>query len=109
MGRLDMWLLRLIGVWLMLLAFIAVIYDGTRILADDGALVFTSVLEHWQAVSPGSLSVAETAVSENIGAWFWNSVIAALIALPAWAVTGALGGGIYLLGYRRKRLEVFTN
>jgi ABC-type glycerol-3-phosphate transport system permease component len=104
-----MWLLRLIGVWFLLLAFIAIIYDGTRILADDGAIVFTSVSEHWRAANPGSLAAAEAAVSEHIGAWFWNSVIAALIALPAWAVTGALGAGIYLLGYRRKRLEVFTN
>jgi len=28
---------------------------------------------------------------------------------PAWIVVGVLGALLYLLGYRRKKLDVFTN
>lgn len=104
-----MLLLRLIGVWLMLLAVVALVYDGTRILANNGAIVFTSLGEHWYSVHPASLNVSQAAIERHVAPFLWDPVITTILLLPAWIVVGGLGALFYLLGYRRKKLDVFTN
>ncbi len=104
-----MLILRLLGVWLMLLAVIALVYDGTRMLADNGALVFTSLGEHWYSIHPQSLNTAQAGIERHVAPFLWDPVITTILLLPAWIVVGGLGALLYLLGYRRKRLDVFTN
>jgi len=104
-----MLLLRLIGVWLMLLAVVALVYDGTRMLADNGAIVFTSLGEHWYNIDPGSLNTLQAAIERYVAQFLWDPVIVTILLMPAWLVVGGLGALFYLLGYRRKRLDVFTN
>lgn len=104
-----MLILRLTGVWLMLLAVVAVVYDGTRMLANNGEIAFTSLGEHWYSLHPSSLNLAQAAIERHVAPFLWDPVITTILLLPAWLVAGVLGALIYLLGYRRKRLEVFTN
>ncbi len=104
-----MLLLRIVGVWLMLLAVVALVYDGTRILANNGELVFTSLGEHWYTIHPASLNAAQAGIERHVAPLLWDPVIATILLLPAWVVVGGLGALFYLLGYRRKNLDVFTN
>ena len=104
-----MLILRLLGVWLMLLAIVALIYDGTRVLADNGALGFTSLGEHWFAIHPASLNATQAGIERHVAPFLWDPVMTTLLLLPAWVVVGGLGALLYLLGYRRKRLNVYTN
>ncbi len=104
-----MLILRLLGVWLMLLAVVALVYDGTRMLADNGALVFTSLGEHWYSIHPQSLNTAQAGIERHVAPFLWDPVITTILLLPAWVVAGGIGALFYLLGYRRKRLNVYTN
>jgi len=95
-------LFRLLGYLSLCLALAAATYDGTRMLADQGELAFTSVLEHWQALHPDSLAGARGAV-EQINPYLWSPLAMAILVLPAWMVAGGLGLLLYLAGYRRPR------
>lgn len=104
-----MLILRVLGIWLMLLAVVALVYDGTRMLADNGTLVFTSLGEHWYSIHPPSLNATQAAIERYVAPFLWDPVMTSILLLPAWIVVGALGVLIYLLGYRRKKLDVFIN
>jgi hypothetical protein len=104
-----MLILRVLGIWLMLLAVVALVYDGTRMLADGGTLVFTSLGEHWYAIHPQSLNATQAGIERHVAPFLWDPVMTTVLLLPAWVVVGGLGALFYLLGYRRKRLDVFTN
>ncbi len=104
-----MLLLRLIGVWLMLLAVVALVYDGTAMLANNGTIVFTSLGEHWFALHPASLNSAQAGIERHVAPFLWDPVVTTLLLLPAWVVAGGLGALVYMTGYRRKKLEIYTN
>ena len=48
-------LLRIFGVWLLLLAMVAAVIDATKSLAGGGAWVVTPMGEQWQALNADSL------------------------------------------------------
>ncbi len=104
-----MMVFRLLGVWLMLLAVVALVYDGTRMLADNGALAFTPLGEHWFSIHPQSLNAAQAGIERHVAPFLWDPVMTTILLLPAWLVVGGLGALLYLLGYRRQRIDVFTN
>jgi hypothetical protein len=95
-------LLRMLGYLFLCVALAAAAYDGARMLADKGALTFTSVLDHWTLWHPASLEGARGAV-EGISAYLWSPLLMTVLVLPAWAVAGGLGILLYLVGYRRPR------
>ena len=92
-------LLRFIGYAFLCLAMAALAYDGIRMIADNGQLVFTSLEQHWLAISPASMDIAREFV-EQISSYLWNPLLMAVLVLPAWMVSGGLGVLIYLAGYR---------
>ena len=98
-------ILRLTGYFFLCLAMAAIAYDGMRMIADNGRLVFTSMQDHWQAILPGSLEAAQRAV-EQISTYLWSPLATTLLALPAWIVLGGLGALIYLAGYRPPRPSI---
>ena len=97
--------LRLIGYFFLCLAIAALAYDGMRMIADNGHLAFTSMQDHWLALSPGSLAVAQHAV-EGVNVWLWSPLTTAVLAFPAWIVLGGLGILFYLAGYRPPRPSI---
>jgi hypothetical protein len=102
-------LLRILGVWLLLLAMVAAVIDATKSLAGGGAWVVTPMGEQWAAISPESLRDAKAWVETAIDPWLWNSVIAHVLTAPTWVVCGILGVLLYWLGQKRKPVEVFIN
>lgn len=101
--------LRILGVWLLLLAMVAAVVDATKSLAGGGAWVVTPMGDQWRELAPESLNVSKAWIEANAGAWLWDPVIVAILAAPTWVVFGILGVFLYWLGQKRKEVEVFIN
>jgi len=71
--------------------------------------VFTSLGEHWFTIHRESLNAAQAGIERHVAPFLWDPVMTTILLLPAWIVVGGLGALFYLLGYRRKKLDVFTN
>jgi hypothetical protein len=95
-------LFRVAGYLFLCVALAAAAYDGARIIADKGALSFTAVIQHWEALNPHGLAATRAAI-EAVSPWLWSPVMMSVLMLPAWVVAGGLGIMLYLAGYRRPR------
>ena len=102
-------LLRILGVWLLLLAMVAAVIDATKSLAGGGAWVVTPMGEQWQALSPETLQDAKLAIETNVSPLLWDPVTTTILHAPTWVVFGILGVLVYWLGQKRKPVEVFIN
>src|SRR5262245_50036779 len=98
-------LLRFIGYVFLCIALAALAYDGARMIADNGHIAFTSIEQHWNDLSPGTLSAFRQTISEA-SPYLLNSIVMAVIVLPAWIVAGGIGALIYLAGYRPPRPSI---
>lgn len=101
--------LRLLAHPLLLLAVVALVYDGTRTLAGGSGLVITSLVEHWQTLAPATLDSARAFVIRNLGAATWDSMIMSTLRVPAWLALGGLGLTFGYIGRRRRAVNVFAN
>ena len=99
-------ILRLVGTWVVGVALILLIIDGTKSLAAD-RLVLTSLEDSWTWVHAASL----VAVREFLATRFFGPMlevaVEALLAFPGWAVLGVPGLVIAWLG-RSKRSRMFV-
>ncbi len=102
-------LLRIFGVWLLLLAMVAAVVDATKSLAGGGAWVVTPMGEQWQELSPETLQDAKAAIETNVSPFMWDPVMTTILHAPTWVVFGILGVLFYWLGQKRKPVEVFIN
>ena len=102
-------MLRIFGVWLLLLAMVAAVVDATKSLAGGGAWVVTPMAEQWQALNADSLAATKAWVSTNLGPFVWDPVMTTILHAPTWVVFGILGVLLYWLGQKRKPVEVFIN
>lgn len=90
-------ILRWIGVWLLAGAFLALIVDGVRWLAN-GTFQPTLAGEFWFWLSPGGLNVTQAVIERYTLPVLWDPVMIAILQLPVWAVGAALGLLSYALG-----------
>jgi hypothetical protein len=102
-------LLRIMGVWLLLLAMVAAVIDATKSLAGGGAWAVTPMGQQWQALSPETLRDAKAAVESSVSPVVWDPVMTTILDAPTWVVFGILGVLLYWLGQKRKQVEVFIN
>ncbi len=102
-------LLRLLGVWLLLLAMVAAVVDATKSLAGGGAWVVTPMGEQWKALSPETLEGAKAGIQTHAAPFLWDPVMTTILDAPTWVVFGILGVLLYWLGQKRKPVEVFIN
>jgi hypothetical protein len=102
-------LLRIFGVWLLLLAMVAAVIDATKSLAGGGAWVVTPMGEQWQALNADSLAATKTWIQTSIGPFMMDPVMTTIQHAQTWEVFGILGELLYLLGQKRKPVEVFIN
>jgi hypothetical protein len=102
-------LLRIFGVWLLLLAMVAAVVDATKSLAGGGTWVVTPMGEQWQALNTDSLAATKAWVGTNLGPFVWDPVMTTILHAPTWVVFGILGVLLYWLGQKRKPVEVFIN
>ena len=93
---------RLVGLLLLAGAFIFMVYDGARFVADN-SLRFTRFGQFWNDVHQSSQQAFRAWV-EGISPWLWSSVVRILLDQPVFAVMGVLGILLMLLFRPRKPL-----
>ena len=102
-------LLRAIARPLLLIAVVALVYDGTRTLAGGSGFVITSLVEHWQGFAPHSLEALRVMVTRTVHPQAWDSAVLRLLKLPAWLVVGAIGLLLAWIGRKRHHVNVYIN
>lgn len=94
--------LRVLGTWLLGLALVLIVIDGTKSLAAD-SLVLTSLSDAWTGLHPQSLMVVETFLRGRFLGEALAAIFTAVLTYPAFAVIGVPGILLALLGRRRRR------
>ena len=95
-------LFRLIGLLLLAGAFVFLVYDGARSIADQ-TLRLTPLGEFWNDIHQSSQQALRTMV-EGTAPWLWTDVIKVILNQPAWAITGVLALVLLLIFRPRKPL-----
>lgn len=98
-------ILRVLGTWLIGLALIFLVVDGTKSLAAN-TLVFTSLGQAWTQLNPPSLEAVSTFFESRFFADLLGAAMQALLTYPVFAVLGVPGIVLALMG-RRPRRERF--
>jgi hypothetical protein len=93
---------RLVGLLLLAGAFVFMVYDGARFVADQ-TLRFTPLGQFWNDVHQASQQVFRVWV-EGVAPWLWTSVVRVILDQPVFAVMGVLGILLMLLFRPRKPL-----
>lgn len=91
--------LRVLGTWLIGLAVVLIVVDGTKSLGAN-ALVLTPLGEAWRTVNAVSLETVEAFFETRFFADLLSAVFAALLTYPAFAVVGVPGIVLALMGRR---------
>ena len=94
--------LRVAGTWLIGLALVLFVVDGTRSLGAN-RLVYTSLVELWTQLHPPSLDAVSAFFESRFFADLLDAVLQALLNYPAFAVIGVPGILLALLGRARRR------
>ncbi len=93
---------RFVGFWFLAAALVALVIDGSKSIADS-TVVTTSVAQYFLEYSPTTLQRLEFGVQNNLGSpWLWDTVFVSLLSWPAFAVLGAIGLILMLIGKRRR-------
>jgi hypothetical protein len=92
-------LLRALGLLFLAAAFVFLVYDGTRSIAD-GRLEYTDINEVWSIVHAASLQQAQQWIESHAPQW----VAAVLLGAPAVVTLGVIGALLIPLGRRKKDL-----
>ncbi len=95
-------LFRFIGVLVLAIAFILLVYDGAKSIADSRVYIY-KLGQLWTDVSASSLQSLQAAIEAHVS-WLWNPIILTLLEQPAWLVFGVIGMLAILLGRRKKPL-----
>ncbi len=93
---------RLVGLLLLAVAFVFLVYDGARSIADQ-ALRLTPLGEVWNDIHQSSQQALRTLV-EEMAPWLWSDVVKVILNQPAFAVLGVLGLVLLLIFRPRKPL-----
>lgn len=95
-------ILRVLGTWLIGLALVLLVIDGTKSLGSN-ALVFTSLLELWTQIHKSSLEAVRGFFGSRFFADLLGSALTAVLSYPAFAVFGLPGIVLALLGRKPYR------
>lgn len=98
-------ILRIAGTWLIGLALILLVVDGTKSLGAN-SLMFTSLADLWTSVHAPSLGAVEGFFESRFFAALLDAALKAVLDFPAFAVFGLPGVVLALLG-RAPRRERF--
>jgi hypothetical protein len=95
-------LLRFIGLLLLALAFIFLVYDGTKSIADQ-RLYVTTVAEVWSTFHEDSLAQVRPTL-EGLAPWLWDPVASRVLNASSCLVLVIVGTILVLLGRKRRPL-----
>jgi hypothetical protein len=101
--------LRVLGKTLLFVAFVALAYDGARIIATPGeGVLLTPLFMHLKVHMPGALESLERLFLIFGASYLWAGIARPLLGLPASLLFGALGALLFLAGYRRPPPEIVS-
>jgi len=95
-------LLRFIGLFLLATAFVLLVYDGTKSIANHDIL-YSKVVDVWAIVDQSSLNFTQSWLKQKV-AWAWDPYLQRVFDLPAWVVIGILATILIVLGRKKKPL-----
>ena len=96
-------LFRFVGLLLLALAFVFLVYDGTKSIADQ-RVYLTTIAEVWAALHDASLAQARPWL-EGLFPWLWDPLANTVLnGVPAWLVLVAFGAVLVLIGRKRRPL-----
>jgi hypothetical protein len=90
-------LFRMLGLLFLGAAFVFVVYDGTRSIAD-GALLYTKSTEAWTLFHAASLQRLQLFIQGNATRWLWETVVVTILDAPVALVLGVVGATLVFLG-----------
>jgi hypothetical protein len=96
-------LLRFIGVIFLAAAFILLVYDGAKSIADSRMYIY-KLGQLWTDVHTSSMQAAQAKIQASLPTQVWDPVITTLLNQPGWLVFGIIGILFILMGRRRKPL-----
>lgn len=99
-------IVRLAGTWMLGVALVLLVIDGTRSLAAN-ALVITSFEQDWLWLHEASLEAVRSFFDSRFFAPLIGPVFAMLLALPGWLVLAVPGAILGWMG-RSRRARVFV-
>lgn len=94
---------------MLLLAVVALVYDGTRTIAGGSGIVLTSLIEHWSNLAPNSLATAQALFTRMGQQAIWDTGVLKVLRLPAWLIFGTVGVLLAYIGRKREHAKVFVN
>ena len=95
-------LLRFIGLLVLALAFVTLVIDGARSIANQRVVYYT-LAEDWAIVDQTSLNQVEALIKQK-AAWAWTPYMEGFFALPVWSVLTILAMILIVLGRKKKPL-----
>lgn len=96
-------LFRFLGVLILAAAFILLVYDGAKSIADSRIYIY-KLGQLWTDISSASLRTLQAQVETYLTHWVWDPIVLTVLEQPAWLVLGIVGVLSILLGRRKKRL-----
>ena len=94
---------RFFGLWILAAAFIFLIYDGTKSIADRTDFFITKTRAIWEGIHQNSL-IALQALMQDKAPWLSEPFDLAILNQPAWVVLGVIGILLILIGRKKKPL-----
>jgi hypothetical protein len=95
-------LFRFLGLLCLALAFILLVYDGTKSIADQ-RIYITTVTDVWVAMHEASLTQLKPVV-ERLSVSLWDPVVVKILAAPSELVLAVIGTFLILIGRKKRRL-----
>lgn len=97
---------RLVGLLFLAAAFVFVVYDGARSIADQ-TVRLTRLGEFWNDVNQASQFAMRTRI-EELSPAVWSNGVRVVLDQPVWAVMGIVGLALMLVCRPRKPLIGYT-
>jgi len=94
---------RFVGIVLLALAFVFVIYDGVKSIADH-VFYATRIDQFWIEVNSRSLQMLRELIENSAGLSIWRWFVQPLLEQPIALVFGVLSVALILLGRKKKPL-----
>ena len=95
-------LLRFIGLCLLATAFVLLVYDGTKSIANQ-QFIAMKLSEAWAIVDQNSLNAVQDWLKHK-AMWAWDPYLQKVFDLPTWVVLGVIAMILILLGRKKKPL-----
>lgn len=95
-------LLRFVGLILLASAFVFLVYDGTKSIADQRWYV-TKVAEVWATFHDSSLAQVRPTL-EGLATWLWDPVASSVLNAPTCVVLVVIGTFLLVFGRKRRPL-----